>query len=601
MQPAMMSSGEETIQADKIATPTSPVTAEWIESCHNLCTQLAEIGEQLGQVCRTADPYFVQTGRDLQEVARETRTLTESIRHAAGLFAGSEGEQSPLDRSGQLIQNILERLTRDRQEIEHELNQIRELMVQIADSRRINDAIDSISASFRAVRINIRIQCGAQLGKDDIFKDVTEDIDSLSRSLAQITKQIKIDLSATAKNLSSLERTVSANLLASERVAANAKAVVTKAYGDISQLFSSTQNMMNEASRRAEVITGKVDTIVVGIQFHDSLSQRTNHILKAFADVTKLCTPGEQDIDPDALGSSFLILELQHRQLAHIIDEVSAIHLRIKHSFSSIGAEVKGLNSILVENKSNSVGSELLLAGLYTSLQKALLQLCELVAEGEGMIDQFKSAAAETRIVAGRLVEIMRDVRAMREETRLQAVNTIIMASNLGERGRTIQVLAKEISALSEQTSELVTNVEDLQYSVNQKVESLCQSWDKYSSGTSRNELEAEVNRIDDSYLEVRDGCRALTGQIESSRIHIEDVYHSLDFIQKLQEGLWAVAARIEKARDTLLPWRDRASSDSTEINELIQRYTMEQERLIHMFDRVEGEQVRQDEGDIFF
>jgi methyl-accepting chemotaxis protein len=597
-----MGAGEEAIQTDKaMETASSLVAAEWVESCRKLCAQLAETGEQLDRVCRTADPSFVRTGRDLQVIARETRTLTESIRHTAGLFSGGEGEQSPLDRSGRLIQNILDRLACDRQEIERELCQIRDLMAQIADSRRINDAIDTISASFRAVRINIRIQCGAQLGNDDIFKDVTEDIDSLSRSLARITKQIKVDLSATAKNLTSLERTVSANLLASERVAANARAVVTKAYGDISQLFLSTQNMMQEAGRRAEVITGKVDAIIVGIQFHDSLSQRTNHILKAFADVAKLCAPGEQGIDPDALGSSFLILELQHRQLAHIIDEVSAIHLRIKQSFSAIGAEVKGLNSLLVDNKSNSVGSELLLAGLYASLQKALLQLCDLVAEGEGMIDQFKSAAAETRNVAGRLVEIMRDVRAMREETRLQAVNTIIMASNLGQRGRTIQVLAKEISALSEQTSELVTNVEFLQNSVNQRVESLCQSWEKFSNGTGRNELQAEVNSIDESYREVRDGCRALTGQIESSWRHIEDVYHSLDFIQKLQEGLWAVAARIEQARDTLLPWRDRASSDRTEINQLIQRYTMEQERLIHMFDRVEGEEVRQDEGDIFF
>ncbi|MHB8810756.1 MAG: hypothetical protein ACYC9M_12210 [Desulfobulbaceae bacterium] len=596
-----MRAGEENVSQDTNAGAIPSVGTAENEACRELCAQLAEAGQELDAVCRDADPLFIQTGRDLREVARETSALTEAIQRAARLVGESGDEQGPLAGSGQVVQEVLTRLTRDRQEIEQDLQQIRDLITQISDCRRINDAIDRISASFRAVRINIRIQCSAQLISDDIFKDVTDDIDSLSRTLTQITKQIKNDLAAAVKKLIALERTVSANLLAAERVSVSARGVVTRAYGDIKQLFAGTQSMIREASRRSEVITGKVDEIVVSIQFHDSLSQRANHILHAFADVTRLCTPGEGSNGPEGLGSAFLIMDLQHRHLAHIIEEINSIHSRIREAYSVIGEEVKGLNSILLDNQFKAVGPEQFLRSLYNSLQKALLQLCDLVSEGAGMIEQINSAAADTRNVAGRLMEIMQDVLEMREETRLQAVNTIIMASNLGQKGRTIQVLAKEISALSEQTSELVSDVEVLQLAVNQKVEKLCQGWDKSINGSGKSELEDEINRIDGSYREVEEGFAALSAQIDTSCGHIETVHAGLRFIQHLRDGLRAVAVRVEQARDNLLPWQDLASSESAEMNQLIQRYTMEQERLIHLFDRAEKEQERQGEEDIFF
>lgn len=596
-----MSAVEENVSQESNARTISSVGTAESEACRELCAQLAEAGRELDAICRNTDPLFIQTGRDLREVARETSALTEAIQRAARLVGGSGDEQGPLARSGLVVQDVLTRLTRDRQEIEQDLQQIRDLITQISDCRRINDAIDRISTSFRAVRINIRIQCSAQLISDDIFKDVTDDIDSLSRTLTQITKQIKNDLSAAVKKLVTLERTVSTNLLAAERVSASARGVVTRAYGDIKQLFAGTQSMIREASGRSEVITGKVDEIVVSIQFHDSLSQRANHILHAFADITRLCTPGESSIGPETLGSAFLIMDLQHRHLTHINDEISTVHSRIRGAFSLIGEEVKGLNSILLDNQFKAVGPEQFLRSLYNSLQKALLQLCQLVSEGAGMIEQINSAAADTRQVAGRLMEIMQDVLEMREETRLQAVNTIIMASNLGQRGRTIQVLAKEISALSEQTSELVSDVEVLQLAVNQKVEKLCQGWEMSVSGSGKRELDDEINRIDGSYREVEEGFAALSVQIDTSCGHIETVYGSLRFIQHLREGLQAVTARVEQARDTLLPWQDLASSESAEMNQLIQRYTMEQERLIHMFDRAKTEQDPQGEADIFF
>ena len=595
-----MNAEREMIPGDQSREGSSIVlAADPREISGEVCAQLAEAGQALGSLCRETDPVFIQTGRALRAVAGETHELTATIRMAAGLINGGQG--GTLGRLEQLVNSVLAKLSHDRAEIGRDLDQVRGLILQISDCTRINDIIDRISASFRAVRINIRIQCSAQLISDDMFRDVTDDIDTLSTTLTQITKQIKSDLANAAKNLATLERTVSANLLAAERVSVAARGVVTRAHGDIRQLLMGTETMIREASRRYEVIAGKVDEIVISVQFHDSLSQRTNHILHAFADITRLCTPGDAGPDPASLGSAFLILDLQHRQLTHLIGEITSVHDQIRQSFAVIGAEVKGLNSILLDTQFKAVGPEQFLGSLYTSLRVALRQLMELAGQGEEMIARIDEAAVQTRGVASRLMEIMGDVREMRDNTRLQAVNTIIMASNLGERGRTIQVLAKEISALSDQTTDLVDDVEVMQLAVSHKVEQLCRNWKKDDGAISRKDLEKEINGIDDSYQEVVRSVGVVSAQINSSAGQIDRVQGGLRFIQYLQEELRTVAERVAQTRDLLLPWRDQAHSDSEEMAQLIKRYTMEQERLIHMFDRAEAEEIRQENEEVFF
>jgi len=576
-------------------------TGEIFAAARQITLQLDTTADELRRICTDTDPFFVRVGRDLQMVADETKQLTRTIQQAGDAVSSREEGKGPLEITEQLIRVIQSRLAEDKEAINVNLEQIRDLLERISDCRRINDSIDRISSSFRAVRINIRIQCSVQLLSEDIFKDVTDDIDSLSETLITITKQIKKDLAAATKKLGMLERTVTRNLVDIERISLQARTIIGKTYDNIRQLLTAATQMMGKADTGSQTVAQKIDDVVVAIQFHDSLSQRSDHIIHAFNDVRSLCAADAEELQPQHLGTAYHILDLQHRQLKHIIEEISSVHERIKKSFKDMGIEVEGLNAIFFDSQFQAIGPQQFLSTLYSSLQKGMYDLCNLLSSGGSLLKQINDAALDTERVAQRLMNIMGDINNMRDETRLQAVNTIIMASNLGQKGRTIQVLAKEISSLSDQTSVLVDDVEALQLSVKQKVDELCQTFQEGLENTSTQALEEQIDSIGDSYKDIEGLIVSVSDQIETTCTHVHETDRSLSFLHDLRLRLKAVAKQVDAARERLAPWQDEVSRESEEMNQLLERYTMEQERMIHMFDRAEDNESYQTDEDIFF
>ena len=442
------------------------------------------------------------------------------------------------------------KLGEHRQSIENDLDRVRDLVAQMSNYRSINESIGSISSSFRVVRINMLIQCNARQISEDIFQDVTEDIDSLSKTLKEVTGQIKQELSTAAENLTSLEATVSKNQKEVNQLTAKTKDVVTEAYNDIGKLLHVTETMIAEAGSRSKTMARKVDDIVVSIQFHDSLDQRANHILHSFDDIAGLCIPENNEVSPEHLGLAYLILDLQHRQLVNILDEIRLIHEQITESFSSIGDEVKGLNTIFQDSEFQGASQDMFVGGLISALLDALVQLCQQLSQGEMMTEQIKTTAHDTLNVSNSLIELMEGVREMRDQIRLQAVNTIIMASNLGEQGRTIQVLAKEINVLSDQTSELLIEVDALQKNVSRKVNTLCQNRQKGEEEKVDDDHASAMKNIENSYREMGRGVAAIPPQVVAATDHINTVQSDLDFMHQLQVELQAVANQVEAARE---------------------------------------------------
>lgn len=597
-----MSPDHENVQVGLAGVEKSAVTGlEYAGIYQDICGQLTGAGQELRSILSDIDPRFIHTGRELRAVAQETRELIEAIHTTAGQVSSKAGEGGVLERSGVLIENVLLKLDEHRNIVENDLDSVRDLVSQMSNYRSINESIGTISSSFRAVRINMLIQCNAQQISEDMFHDVTEDIDALSKTLKNVTGQIKQELSSSAENLIALEGKVSINQSDVDQLSAKARHVVTEAHEDIGELLKITETMIAEASSRSKTIARKVDEIVVSIQFHDSFEQRANHILESFEDITGLRLPGKDEVSQEHLGLAYLILDLQYRQLVHILDEIKLIHDRINESFSSIGAEVNGLKSIFQDSEFQSNGQETVVGSLISALLDALVQLCNQLSQGVMMTRQIQTTARDTRKVSDSLVELMEGVRDMRDQIRLQAVNTIIMASNLGDQGRTIQVLAKEINFLSDQTSELMGKVDELQENVSRKVNALCQTRSAEKEGMVCDDNALEMEEIESSYREMEKSVAAIPAQVVAATDHIHTVQADLNFMQELRDKLQAVTDQIGSARDTVLPWKDMASSDSEEIEKLVQRYTMQQERMIHMVDQEVSEETEQDEEDIFF
>lgn len=584
------------------SSPTS-THRERIGAAKFASERLKELARSLTRLCRESDPRFVQVGRDLTVVTRDVRNLTDTVRHAVSLIQNDQGKETTLLKTEELVKAVFTALEEERKNINENVDKVEDLVSQIFQCRRIKEIIDSINSLFRIVRVNIRIQCSARGLNEEMFEGVSDDLDHLSKTLHQITRQILIDINQGAKSLGELEKAISEHINNMDDVSQLAKKVVSSAFNDIRQLIYGTETMIRSADSISKTVSQKVGEVVVGIQFHDSLNQRVEHIIHAFEDIIRLCENDRGEMPEEHLGTSFLILDLQQRQLEHIRNEIRLVRERIEADFLAIETEVKGLGAILHDKQFREIGAQQFLGELFSSLEVTLTELNRLLAKGEGMLQQIEDTAGETRAIADNLLELKNNVSEIREETRVQAVNTIIMASNLGHKGKTIEVLAKEIQVLSDKSSVLADDVEAIQVAVSQTVEALiaCTAGKGNHKQIGKDDLASEINTIKYSFNEIMAVVSEITQQTEVSAAHIKTTRHALVFLNSLESHLDTVLLSINKARTKLAPWEDRGAHDSEEIKQLIERYSMAQERMIHMFDRVDARQNDDDEKDVFF
>jgi len=563
--------------------------------------QLELLAQSLTKVCRESDPQFVDVGRKLTIVTRDVKKLTDTVHSAVNLMQNEEEGNASLKTVESLVQEIFSALSNDKEVIDKNVIQVKNLVSQIFKCDRLREMIDRINTLFRIVRINIRIQCSAQSLADEMFEDVSDDLEHLAKKLHHVTRQILKDVNQGAKSLTNLQKSITLHIKDMDEVLVQAKSIISKAFYDIRQLMHGTETMIREADSISKKVAEKVGEVVVGIQFHDSLSQRVEHIVHAFEDIGAICGNEEETATEEQLGTAFIIIDLQLRQLIQLSKEIKLVREQIEADFLSIESEVEGLGSILHDTQFRAVGPQQFLSTLFSSLEVTLKNLTSLLTEGKGMVQQIENAASETREIADNLLELRDNVSEIREETRVQAVNTIIMASTLGNKGKTIEVLAKEIQTLSDKSSVLADDVEAMQLAVDQAVSELMGNTvqkEKYLSG---NNLEEEIGSVKKSFREIIAVVTELTGQIEKSAKLIKDTRSSLVFLDQLENKLDFNVSVLNTTRDKLSVWKDKGTHNTEEIEQLVERYSMAQERMIHRFDQVDVSQETADDEDVFF
>lgn len=590
----------ENLESHTIPTGSDPSQNDHKVTCESVSHELEIFGSRLKQLSSESDPQFVKIGRDLTRVTEDVKKLTETIRLTVNLVLDDQEDKASLNKVEVLVNDVYRALGNDRSIIETDASQIKDLVSGIFKYDHVKEKIDRINALFRIVRVNLRIQCSAQGISDDLFAGVSEDLEHLSANLQHVTKQVLQDIKQGTKSLTRLQESTAEHLQHIDSVYQSSQNIVSKALSDINQLIKGTETMIRDADTRAQKISNKVNDIVVGIQFHDSLNQRVEHVRHAFNDIRELIA--DSDVVSEVnLGTSFVILDLQLRQLQQISKEIKLVRQRIEDDFLTIETEVKGLSASLYDSQFRQVSPQHFLGDLFSSLEKTLLMLNGLFDEGEDMIKQVEQTTHGTRSIAGNLKDLQERISEMYEETRVQAVNTIIMASSLGQKGKTIEVLAKEIQALSNQSIVLADDVEAMFLAVEKIIDELESNTRKKSDHLEQGELTAEISSIKQTFGKALDLVSSLTQQVETSSNNIRSIRSALIFLSSLEESLDLIVHELAATRERLTPWEDEGLLDGEEIDKLKERYSMAQERMIHMLGSSETDQEMTDDDDVFF
>lgn len=548
-----------------------------------------QVSAALTRSCRETDPAFLRLGQDLQEIFGAAMGLTNSVQQAAAHLSQGEDGTTCLDRAGFLVENAWKSLTGEQENIEKGLEHVRKLLDHLDQFSLVCDRITRIGLWFRVVGVNIEIECNVQHLSGDMFAGVSKEVNVLSGQINQMVAGMKGGLGTAISGLSVLEDSSSRSLAEIGRMAEKAQGIVRSSYDNIQQLLTETVTLIDTATARARIIGAKAGDVVVGIQFHDSMSQRIEHIVEAMQDITGLCeTSGRAETleageTAQTLGSVYFILDLQKKQLENLRGEIRELALTTQDSFQIINGEIIDMQGELGGSRLTGHGRNGSGADCFKPLQQGLLNLGKLLTAGNTMNDALHQSTEEIASVADQLLGMIVGVRDIKEETHIKAINTIIMANHLGGQGMTIEVLAKEIRSLADQTGELAAEVSIIQADIVQDVAALRAAVAEEIATISVPELEEGVDGMGASFQQVQEEIGGVTRNTAAIAGQIGGVAARLSFLEDLGCKMEASIGQVEQILTALEPWRDSGQVHDENILRLLERYTMDQERLVHL------------------
>ena len=559
-------------------------------------SRLLKVGQELQAISESVEPVFLKLGGELQEVYSGASEMTVRTMEAVESISGKT-DKAILSRVGNFAQNALEKLRACKEDVISKLGLIQVVAEKLHDLNSACEVIENIARYLRVVGLNIGIECSRSMESSEKFGVVVEEIRSFVEKVIGVAAEIRMDSGAAQITQISSHQQISEGLTHLSDLACDAEASVREGLGKIEELMKSSAFALEEGTAHSREISRQVGEVVVGIQFQDNMKQRVEHITDALHDAAGLCAKGLKESaskadQEESLGAAHAIILLQSAQLEQVIAEVDQVYRNAVEAFAIIGEEVgklgHGLAVFGMETAERSGEYETKKGDSFTSLIQGLDHLHQLVDQGWELMKHIEKAITSATETANKLTERTRYVRTISFETQRMAINAVIKATHLGDGGRTLEILAQEVSGLSDRTNEFVEGVEAI-------IEAIALLARELTASTRENEMRAfsenrDVTSVNSGSHEIsiaydhfrKDSSEAL-GQATVLEDMISQTSSGLDFLQDLREDLGEKLKELNVIGDLLAPWGKTAASDSfAEAEKIGQRYTMQQERDIH-------------------
>ncbi|MGB0370045.1 MAG: hypothetical protein ACPGN3_01750 [Opitutales bacterium] len=331
-----------------------------------------------------------------------------------------------------------------------------------------------------------------------------------------------------------------------------------------------------------EKITNRValasNTIVGLMQTGDRIRQAVEHIQSGLESIDprsldpklrKLIAPKKRQ----KTGQSLAILKLQAAQLEYISDDLLSARDGIVSQFSELHLCMQELSeriSLSESTEDNSLSPEKLVNQL-TEVDHLIEEISEeLTHSNDIREDSVRNIGA-----------ILTQVDAIEEtgfDMQVNALNAVINASQIGESGASLAVLAEETMRLSQVMDTSIGKVLDEAKSLQSDVSTTEESTDFGESRAAfskvRNNLSSSSAQCAEKRASIESGMMKLNKVITNARPQLESLEH-------LVQEMDAIKSKIT---DYLKPWESFFGTEwiASYLSMDTSQYTMEHERVVH-------------------
>lgn len=556
---------------------------------------LGQLGETLDSVAKAAgkviggrEADFLALGARLQEFTRSVLDLTRQASDLAELTSCATLERGAGELSAELERMRMivsqDSSSQSLRELDSILEVSRKLKTLSLDFRRIVKKLQMLGISTRIESARL-----GSLGRG--FTTLADDVEKLACTIISHSSQIADKAESLCELVASVrERTTS--ILDMQRTCSTD--IFSCIEGNLRSLVDLTHKSAQISAGlpdKARSVSAEIGEVVSSLQFHDIVRQQVEHVVEALEESLQLLQPhiGKPELAPegkDVVSWTADVCALQASQLHNAAEQFSSALERLSTHMLGIARHAVELSGSLAQ--SVSVDTE---AGVSVLNQ---------IEQGVGSItDSMREYASQGEAVGGIMSDVARtiaemssfvsDIEDVGAEIELIALNASVKAAHTGDEGRALGVLAQAIQHLSVEARTQTESVSSILVQISSASEALLRNAD---SAVDREQVTAMIGRMGDLTGSLRNvsgrvgsGLATIGASVGDLASSIEDTVEGLTFHHDVARELEASRIKLEFAGQEarrIVPQRDNALR-SERLRAMLDRYTMDAERIIHM------------------
>jgi hypothetical protein len=432
------------------------------------------------------------------------------------------------------------------------------------------------------VALNIFIETSRSNVLSDNFSIIAKEIKQLSEDIVNLSKIVNTTVDDAKKRFLTLYTNTQQGVMELDQVSDDTGKTVQQAVAMTDGWLDLAGKTAANAVNIGHELAGHVGKIVMALQFHDAMRQRIEHIVTGLSDITSLY---KKNIDPgtgadsEALSTAHAMASLLFDHMEHMIVEIGDVYSQCSYAFDAIE---RGIGTITEEVTSlvggNGNGAGRLGNDAGRHLLSSIQSLGLLRSRGMNLVERMNDIYDVSTQTTSTLTDLTGRIHNISMDAHIKGINAIIAASNLGNEGRTLTVLAAEMKKLADLVDIFVKDVETIIRQVASDMDTPKQTDESDGDKGLDNTMMAIINMVNTMKNQAGD----LHNNMETmDKIHLR-VKQELQIIPAMGNDLSAQKKNLSELLTFLAPFADRRGKENLAGSRMVGRYTMEKERLIH-------------------
>lgn len=563
-------------------------TAE--RALERMARTVENLSGRLKGLLKDREQDFLALGERFMDFSSRSRRLVEQASELAGLTSGGEIEQGVRELSEEMRE--MEKVG-DLSANEANLSEIEAVGRIILGLEAGVQNFKRIVRSLQMLGVSTRIE-SVRLGADGMgFATLADDVDKLAGKIVDDSRLI-LDKSKSMSGLTLSARRRTRQLIEAQRDCS--RRIITDTDKNIKALEDMTHRSREAAQgldARTRTISSSISEAVASLQFHDIIRQQVEHVEQALSDMREVARQGSgpagENGDGRPLSETIYWLadasRLQASQIDNAGERFEKAVETLRRSLLGISGSVLDMSGeieAVLENGDRTKGS--VLDRIESDAESAVSAMKEFALHA----GEIGAIVADLAGTVKEMNAFVLEIEEVGTEIELIALNASVKAARAGDRGRALGVLATAIKGLSaearEQTGAVAESLRNITRSSKVLEDNSSRLMDLGRIEALAQGRRALMKRIRAINNAAGDMFLGLRREGEDLGLEISGVAEAVDLRSAIRPGLYEVKTDLEDvarvAHEAMPAELDENRSERLE--ELLSRYTMDMERVVH-------------------